>query len=308
MRLKRWFGLLGIASVFVLIIGFVSKADAADTEVRSTVSEFLIRPERSVPVGIRVVGGGIAAVATTSVSEETVSSNLNPSSGSLRYGQSDGYRVAVVDVSAPVIGTLNAEGQLVTTGDYIARMPDLAIRLSDSESGVATWSMVLKDSSNSEVVSANGFGAAAASVTANLSIATALGTGTYSLVISVRDVADNQSEAVISNLRAESDLKLKQLLSGPNPFNPNQQVGAIEYQLTQSADVDIKIVSMSGRIIWQDRIDSGQSGAVAGFNRVTWDGRSSWGEVVANGPYLIVVVARSGGNVVSARSRLLVLK
>jgi flagellar hook assembly protein FlgD len=72
----------------------------------------------------------------------------------------------------------------------------------------------------------------------------------------------------------------------PNPFVDET---AFAFDLTQPAEVTIKIYTVSGKLIRVLRTN-----AEAGYTIVEWDGRDAEGDPISNGAYLYKVIARSG--------------
>jgi flagellar hook assembly protein FlgD len=68
------------------------------------------------------------------------------------------------------------------------------------------------------------------------------------------------------------------------------------YVLSQSAQVEIEVFSLAGKLVKR----LGPYDQAAGFAQVAWDGRSSGGDLLANGTYLYRLVARNeaGGDAV----------
>jgi hypothetical protein len=91
-------------------------------------------------------------------------------------------------------------------------------------------------------------------------------------------------------LGARSAANLRLLPGAPNPFNPSTE---IRFVLRHAAAVEALIVDARGR-----RVRSLFGGrAVAGLNRVRWDGRDEAGLGVASGVYVAIV--RSGSKLQS---------
>lgn len=91
----------------------------------------------------------------------------------------------------------------------------------------------------------------------------------------------------------------------PNPFRAGSDTPTrIAYFLTTPADVSVKIYAMTGDLVFEKTINAGDTGAQAGPQEATWDGRNGKGEVVRNGVY--VCVLNAGSN--SAKFRIAVAK
>lgn len=92
-------------------------------------------------------------------------------------------------------------------------------------------------------------------------------------------------KGVSLNVMEEGLLNVTNALLYPNPFNSTCN---ITFDLTSSAIVTVKIFTTGGRLIKSLKY-SGR----AGFNSIQWDGTDHRGDKIANGAYLIKVIARS---------------
>jgi hypothetical protein len=90
----------------------------------------------------------------------------------------------------------------------------------------------------------------------------------------------------------------------PNPFRAGSQDTRIAYFLDAPAGVSLKIYALTGDLVYEETIPSGDARAQAGPQETTWDGRNGQGEVVRNGVYVCVLNAGSK----SARFRIAVAK
>jgi hypothetical protein len=83
------------------------------------------------------------------------------------------------------------------------------------------------------------------------------------------------------------------LLAYPNPFGSiNRDQTAISYYLQRSAPITLTIYDPFGNEVWTRRFNQNEMGAKSGDNVVYWDGTNNKRQRVANGIYLIQVVAR----------------
>ncbi len=128
------------------------------------------------------------------------------------------------------------------------------------------------------------------------------------LKISVEDGAGNVTVESDYKVKVSTSLRVENLLNGPNPFNPNNHSTYIEYNLSFASNLDIYIYSISGKRLWHKQVMAGDSGGTAGFNSIAWDGRNFYGEIVANGVYIVYVTADSEGDKVMAKTKIAVLK
>jgi hypothetical protein len=90
----------------------------------------------------------------------------------------------------------------------------------------------------------------------------------------------------------------------PNPFHAGSQDTRIAYFLDAPAGVSLKIYALTGDLVYEETIPSGDARAQAGPQETTWDGRNGQGEIVRNGVY--VCVLNAGSN--SAKFRIAVAK
>jgi len=116
---------------------------------------------------------------------------------------------------------------------------------------------------------------------------TGLSPGWHSVTIKAWDNANNSSEAS-TTFRVESleELRLQDVLNYPNPFSSQT---TFTFQINREAEVEIKIYTLSGRLIRTLEPYLAQ----VGFNMISWDGRDADGDPLANGVYLYKIRARS---------------
>lgn len=111
-----------------------------------------------------------------------------------------------------------------------------------------------------------------------------------------------KAETTESTQASEAGESIVQRESGlyqnyPNPFNPKT---TIEYSLTESCDVTLKIYNMAGKLI-RTLVDEYQS---AGSYSIIWHGDNEVGEEIASGVYFFQIQA---GDLVSTK-KMVVLK
>jgi len=108
----------------------------------------------------------------------------------------------------------------------------------------------------------------------------------YTLTLSVRDVQGNERAGWV-RFTVESELRIEEFFPYPNPFPRGT---TFTYKLSQTVDeVVIKIFTVRGRLI--RTIDYAPSGS--GFNTQEWDGLDEDGDRIANGAYLVKIIAKS---------------
>ncbi|MBN2356097.1 T9SS type A sorting domain-containing protein [candidate division KSB1 bacterium] len=124
--------------------------------------------------------------------------------------------------------------------------------------------------------------------------------GYHYLELTYNDDGGNQN-GIQSEFKVETDLKLLNVLNYPNPFANETH---FTFELTQPAQVSIKVFTVAGRMILDQ--DAGWLGA--GFNRVHWDGRDVDGDGLANGVYLYKVTASNESGRVDALEKAVVMR
>lgn len=91
---------------------------------------------------------------------------------------------------------------------------------------------------------------------------------------------------------------LEQTFSGsissyPNPFNPRVQGARIGYYLPSSADLEIRIFTLFGELVWTKNIAAsdalGQSGLHTGQSALIWDGKNDTGREIRSGVYICMI-------------------
>jgi len=127
-----------------------------------------------------------------------------------------------------------------------------------------------------------------------------LSEGDHSLHIIASDASGNSVE-YREDFQVVRKLKLFNVLNYPNPFKNDTN---FTFELSQPAQVSIKIYTVAGRLI-QD-IHHGWAGA--GFNMVPWDGRDADGDELANGVYLYKVFASTGSEKTQELSKIIVMR
>ncbi|MBN1996017.1 hypothetical protein JW935_00610 [candidate division KSB1 bacterium] len=124
--------------------------------------------------------------------------------------------------------------------------------------------------------------------------------GNHVLDAIVADASGNYNSLQIS-FRVVSDLQLFKVLNVPNPF---ADATNFTFEISQPADVQVKIYTVAGRLI--QMIDAGW--CAAGFNSFYWDGRDAEGDEIANGVYIYKVFATSNSQKTEALSKIVVMR
>ncbi len=133
---------------------------------------------------------------------------------------------------------------------------------------------------------------------------TSLPEGDNEIIFEVSDLA---SPASTTNkkftFRMNSSLQLERVYNYPNPMQTNTK---FTYLLLndKTADVNIKIYTVAGRLIKTIQAASGD----VGYNETFWEGRDSNDEVIANGVYFYKIIAKDGRKITEFIERLVVMR
>ena len=91
------------------------------------------------------------------------------------------------------------------------------------------------------------------------------------------------------------------MLNYPNPFIESIQ---FTFELTSSAEVEIIVYTLGGL-----RVHTiGSNYFEQGFNRVSWDGRDSYGQLLSNGAYIYQIKAKNDLTKVNHIGRLAIIR
>ncbi|MFH2033582.1 MAG: hypothetical protein ABIJ26_02615 [Candidatus Margulisiibacteriota bacterium] len=80
-------------------------------------------------------------------------------------------------------------------------------------------------------------------------------------------------------------------LNYPNPFDPRTQTTSIAYVLSKSANIELRLYDLMGNFLYKANFAADAAGAKAGYNEVTWDGKTGSGTTVGNGIYIYVLLS-----------------
>ncbi|PIS30576.1 hypothetical protein COT42_02745 [Candidatus Saganbacteria bacterium CG08_land_8_20_14_0_20_45_16] len=137
-----------------------------------------------------------------------------------------------------------------------------------------------------------------------------LSDGTYNIKVQATDDIGNITTKEVTSLIVTSSPDVQLLgrpLNCPNPFDPGSQATTIGYTLTKANNITLRIFDLAGNVVATNNYSSSQSGGQAGYNGVTWDGKTSSGSYVGNGIYVYLIIA-DGKVVPNGRGKLTVFK
>jgi hypothetical protein len=83
----------------------------------------------------------------------------------------------------------------------------------------------------------------------------------------------------------------------PNPFGKNQDYANIRFNLESGGDVEIRIFTLVGELVWTRMVQGETAGVHDGDSesQYRWDGKNDQGYVVLNGVYLCVLRVKEQG-------------
>jgi len=194
-------------------------------------------------------------------------------------------------------------------GDMISATPEITLSVQDAD-GISTVNVTARNVStlqNEDTVTSL-FSSETSEVSATASFTTALSNGNYIFMISALDINGNETQAQTPTVSISDSLTLAEFISGPNPFNPNNEECTLQYQLSVAADVSLHIYSISGELQYSSSFGADSNGGKAGLNSVTWNGVNRFNEIVANGPYIAYLSAEANGIRQHKKHKILVLK
>ena len=207
--------------------------------------------------------------------------------------------------------TISVGDQFFSNGDYVPPNPRFSFLLHDEDgvnlekknlnvqldgAPVDTSTIVLPDTITDPT-----------SVTASVQLQTKTN-GSHTLQVTAEDANGNVSQPVSVDFTVASDFSLKDYGAFPDPF-VNQTFIAFEVTSAYSIDgVEIKIYSVSGRLVKTIRYPSNNpqetvgllqggtgSPTAVGYHEAWWDGTDNYDNQVANGVYFYKISVSSGG-------------
>ncbi|MEK9727623.1 MAG: T9SS type A sorting domain-containing protein, partial [Candidatus Margulisiibacteriota bacterium] len=117
------------------------------------------------------------------------------------------------------------------------------------------------------------------------------GTYIFKVYESYNNVAEVTSETYTYDLAmASNEVNLN---IAPNPFNPTKSSLKIQYELPEPLNVDIKIYTLTGEIVYSKSFISNEIGGTSGRHIIEWNGQYDNGFIF---PGLYVVLLQTSGN------------
>ena len=196
----------------------------------------------------------------------------------------------VEDNLGPRILFENSFGSVIHSGDHFAENENLVIRLSDpigiNVTNEIGHEIILFDlESGSETNITNQFYYDYNSIISGRIILPNLNNKDLNIEIQAWDNANNPNKKSIKLERYDKEkLKVYNAYNFPNPFSRSTR---FIFEITKNADITIELFTLGGRRIKKFHYNNLQ----IGYHYIEWDGRNSFGDIIANGVYLYVIKA-----------------
>lgn len=199
-----------------------------------------------------------------------------------------------INTQAPSI-SVYADNLEITNGSTIRRMPSISATIFDA-AGINTSSVFLfvDDMATSFSVSTQD----ASNYNIYYKIVSPLNKGAHTIRIESQDIFDLSTTTIISELQVANEIIVEDIPKNyPNPFKPkHSQSTKIAYTLSDDSDITLSIYDINGKPVKRLSSQAGAEdstgvglGGKKGYNEVTWDGVSDFGDTVGNGVYLYLV-------------------
>ena len=201
------------------------------------------------------------------------------------------------------------DGQHIQYGDYVSSHPHIVARIRDnSPLAIDDTSQVhvLLDGervpfSDNESVLRLFTESEDANVRGLIDFRPVLADGDHTLELFVKDASSNLASPYRIEFQVLSKLRLLNVMNYPNPFFGST---TFTFEITQPAEVMIKLYTVAGRLI--KVIDAGA--IAAGFQQVPWNGLDADGDPLANGVYIYKVFAKDGDDKTDETSKIVVMR
>lgn len=206
----------------------------------------------------------------------------------------------------PLILRLSFDGRSIVSGDYVPADAVITAAIT-SETSIDIQASSIEVNSSVLQFSALTGNSTYDAATGNLVYdpETNFPAGINTLTIRVINQVGTASARSI-NFKVAGDTSLVgPVLNNPNPFNPNNESTEIAYYLTTDSNVTVYIFNALGQLVYRQDYVSGATGGQAGYNEISWTGKSFAGYVLGNDIYFLRLVA--GGKVIG-RGKIAILK
>ena len=194
------------------------------------------------------------------------------------------------DNSGPQISFENSNGSLIHSGDHIAENENLIVRISDpigiNVTNEIGHEIILSDLLSSvETNITNQFYYDYNSIMSGRIILPNFNGKSLHIEVKAWDNANNPNKESIKLDRYEKQkLKIYNAYNFPNPFTNSTK---FMFEITEDARISLELFTLGGRRIK----DFSYNNLKVGYNYIEWNGRNSFGDVIANGVYIYVIRA-----------------
>ncbi|MFH1684509.1 MAG: Ig domain-containing protein [Candidatus Margulisiibacteriota bacterium] len=123
-----------------------------------------------------------------------------------------------------------------------------------------------------------------------------LSVGRHALVIKMGNELGASTQSIKLSVNMPKLLDAPQ--ASPSPYRPSAGgTATILYTLSQSADIDIHIISPAGEVVKKLSFYKGSEGAKAGMNKASWNGTTDQGVIAGNDIYLVTIINQEDQNI-----------
>ncbi len=201
------------------------------------------------------------------------------------------------------ISNILIDGVKALPGDPLSATPIISVTVTSTNT---VTGQITLDNTVHPVNFAGGAGSFAGTV----EVTTALPDGTHELTVEVFDALGGGATAEVVPLYVQTNQDLivqGKPLNYPNPFDPGLANASttIAYMLSKAANISLSLHDLRGTPVTKMSFAAGGNGGRAGYNAVSWNGRSDAGQVAGNGIYIYLII---GDGKVLAKGKLMVLK
>ena len=222
-------------------------------------------------------------------------------------GATNPLSAIVKDISPPIISSA------YINNDYFAKNGIFKETITDNtsvDSSSISLAILADGFSESFDVSDEGVTFEDSVFSVDLSTVDFSSSSSFTFLTSVSDIngLSSSSEVVLKteetsgfNIFGPND-ESEPIVNSPNPFNPENEVTNISFQLNQNADILINIYSIS-----YEKVFDYSSYHFAGYHQVEWDGRNTNGSRLPMGAYLIFLRGESNGEVIVRKTKAMII-
>ena len=216
------------------------------------------------------------------------------------------YMMSMTAEAVPVMTTAQFDGTTYVTGDPIAAYPHLTVPVAGTS--ISSNAFVLRID-GAQVTTINPFNFSFSAGVFSYLVTTRLQPGRHVFTLFALDSGDGLGATfnVTANVESLEQEVIEDPLAIPNPATHNMR---ITYKLSQPGDVYVSIYNLNAEKVWEQELTRGMPGTIAGYNEITWNLRSGYGDYCPNGVYLCVISKKDDatGRTVMGKIKLFILR